>query len=156
MRLRGFEVSLAFELNGNSYIESASNSKDELKVKFLPRVIHFEVDAKTPERVIAFYEQVFGWKIEKWKGPREYWLITTGKKNEPGIDGGLSKRTENQPSTVNTIEVKSVDNFLKKIKKNGGKIIRPKMPIPKMGWLAYFMDPEGNTWGIMEPDRLAK
>lgn len=121
----------------------------------MPRVVHFEIDAAKPEMGIKFYEAVFGWKVEKWKGPIEYWLITTGKEGEPGIDGGLSKRTEDQPSTVNTIDVPSVDEFVKKIVSNGGKIVRPKMAIPGVGWMAYFKDPEGNVWGIMERDESA-
>jgi predicted enzyme related to lactoylglutathione lyase len=122
----------------------------------MPRVIHFEIDAKTPERAIKFYEKVFGWKIEKWKGPVDYWLVTTGKEREPGIDGGLSRRTEAEPSTVNTIDVPSVDEFAKKVKDNGGKIIRPKRAVPGVGWMAYFEDPEGNIWGIMQSDDSAK
>jgi len=122
----------------------------------MPRVVHFEIDAKKPEKAIAFYEKVFGWKIEKWKGPIDYWLIMTGKEKDPGIDGGLSKRTEAEPSTVNTIDVPSVDKYVKKIVESGGKIIRPKMAVPGVGWMAYFKDPEGNTWGIMESDESAR
>jgi len=122
----------------------------------MPRVVHFEIDAKKPEKAITFYEKVFGWKIEKWKGPVEYWLITTGKEKEPGIDGGLSKRTEAEPSTVNTIDVTSVDEYTKKVEENGGKIIRPKRAVPGVGWMAYFKDPEGNVWGIMESDESAR
>jgi len=80
----------------------------------------------------------------------------TGKEKEPGIDGGLSKRTEAEPSTVNTIDVPSVDKYVKKIVESGGKIIRPKMAVPGVGWMAYFKDPEGNTWGIMESDESAR
>jgi predicted enzyme related to lactoylglutathione lyase len=122
----------------------------------MPRVVHFEIDAKKPERAVEFYQKVFGWKIEKWEGPMDYWLIMTGKKGEPGIDGGLSRRTEAQPTTVNTIDVPSVDTYAKKIEGNGGKIIRPKQAVPGVGWLAYFKDPEGNTWGIMETDESAR
>ena len=100
----------------------------------MPRVVHFEIDAKKPDRAASFYEKVFDWKIEKWKGPIDYWLITTGNPKEPGIDGGLSKRTEDKPSTVNTIDVPSVDKFAKKILENGGKIVRPKMAVPG-SWL---------------------
>jgi predicted enzyme related to lactoylglutathione lyase len=57
----------------------------------LPRVVHFDINANKPEELAKFYEQVFNWKFEKWKGPMDYWLITTGE-NEPGIDGGLSRR----------------------------------------------------------------
>jgi predicted enzyme related to lactoylglutathione lyase len=122
----------------------------------MPRVVHFEIDARKPEKAITFYEKVFGWKIEKWKGPVEYWMIATGKEKEPGINGGLSKRTEAEPSTVNTIDVPSVDKYTKKVEENGGKIIRPKRAVPGVGWMAYFKDPEGNVWGIMESDESAR
>jgi predicted enzyme related to lactoylglutathione lyase len=107
---------------------------------------------------VKFYEKVFGWKIVKWEGPVEYWLITTGKENEPGIDGGLSKRTETEsnPSTVNTIDVSSVDEFADKVQKNGGKIVVPKHAVPGVGWLVYFKDTEGNMFGMMEADESAK
>jgi len=122
----------------------------------MPRVIHFEIDAKKPEKAIKFYEKVFGWKFEKWKGPIEYWLVMTGEEKEPGIDGGLSKRTEAEPSTVNTIDVSSVDEFTKKVQSNGGSIVRGKMAVPGVGWMAYFKDPEGNVWGMMERDETAQ
>jgi predicted enzyme related to lactoylglutathione lyase len=122
----------------------------------MPRVVHFEIDAKKPEKAVQFYEKVFGWKIEKWNGPVDYWLITTGEKKEQGIDGGLSKRTEAMPSTVNTIDVPSVDEYVKKVVKNGGSIIRPKGAVPGVGWLAYFKDPEGNVWGMMQNDPSAR
>lgn len=122
----------------------------------MPRVVHFEVEADKPERAIKFYEKVFGWKVEKWKGPIEYWLITTGERDEPGIDGGLSKRTEAESPTVNTIDVPSVDEYVKKVERNGGVIARPKMAVPGVGWMAYFKDPEGNLWGMMEEDASAE
>jgi predicted enzyme related to lactoylglutathione lyase len=122
----------------------------------MPRVVHFEIDAKKPERAVKFYEKVFGWKIKKWEGPVEYYLISTGKETEPGIDGGLSRRTESEPSTVNTIDVSSVDEFIKKVEANGGKIIRPKRAVIGVGYMAYFEDPEGNVFGIMESDESAK
>ena len=89
-------------------------------------------------------------------GPIEYWLITTGEKDEPGIDGGLSKRTDSEPSTVNTIDVPSVDQYIKKVESNGGSLVRLKMAVPGVGWMAYFKDPEGNMFGIMEEDTTAK
>ena len=122
----------------------------------MPRVIHFEIDAAKPERLVAFYEKTFGWKMEKREGPVDYWLITTGKDDQPGISGGLSKRTESQPTMVNTIGVPSVDEFAKKVEKNGGKIVVPKHAIPGVGYIAYFKDPEGNMFGMMQDDSSAK
>jgi len=122
----------------------------------MPRVIHFEISANKPERAIKFYEKVFGWKIVKWEGPMEYWLITTGRKDETGIDGGLGKRTEDEVSTVNTIDVPDIDKFIKKIEKHGGTVTTSKHAIPGVGWLAYFKDTEGNMFGMMQDDSKAK
>lgn len=118
-------------------------------MKELPRVIHFEIDAKKPERAIKFYEKVFDWKIEKWKGPIDYWLIMTGKEKEPGIDGGLAKRTEAGPSTVNTIDVPSVNEYVKKVESNGGSIIRPKtLSQALVGWPTsrILKETSGESW----------
>ncbi len=122
----------------------------------MPRVVHFEIGADDPERAVEFYKNVFGWQIQSWGGPQEYWLVTTGPQEEPGINGGLMRRMkENQP-VVNTISVSSVDDFLLKIKAAGGKALTPKMAIPGVGWMAYCMDTEGNQFGIMQNDRAAK
>ena len=92
----------------------------------MPRIIHFDLPADDPKRAIKFYEKVFGWKIKKWTGPIDYWLIMTGDEEEPGIDGVLSKREKPDGGVVNTLDVPSVDKFVEKVKKNGGKIVREK------------------------------
>ena len=79
----------------------------------------------------------------------------TGKEKEQDIDGGLAK-TKAEPSTVNTIDVPSVDQYIKKVESNGGSIIRPKTTVPGVCWMAYFKDPEGNIWGMMESDESAR
>jgi hypothetical protein len=116
--------------------------------------VHFEINAKKPEKLTKFYEQVFSWKFEKWEGPMDYWLIMTGE-DEPGIDGGLARR-QNGVSTVNTIGVSSIDEYVKKITENNGTIIVPKTAIPGVGWTAYFKDLEGNYFGLMEEDPSAQ
>jgi predicted enzyme related to lactoylglutathione lyase len=32
----------------------------------------------------------------------------------------------------------------------------PKMAVPGVGWLAYAKDTEGNIFGIMQPDTVAR
>jgi len=86
----------------------------------------------------------------------DYWLITTGKEGEPGIDGGLGRRTELGAKTVNTIDVSSVDEFVKRVVENGGTVVVAKHAVPGVGWLAYFKDPEGNVFGMMQSDESAK
>ena len=80
----------------------------------MPRVVHFELPVDDPDRAVKFYETVFGWKISKWEGPMDYWLVMTGEKGEPGIDGGLTLWKDVE-SMRNTIDVPSVDEFIRKI-----------------------------------------
>src|SRR5688500_10458823 len=99
----------------------------------MPRPVHFEIPTDNPERASEFYSNVFGWKINKWDGSQdgqEYWLCDTGDEGEPGIHGGIMRRSEQFPVGVNTIGVDSVDNFTEKITSGGGSVVAPKMPIP--------------------------
>ena len=121
----------------------------------MPRVVHFEFNADEPERAVKFYQKVFGWEIKKWEGPMEYWLVMTGEKEKPGIDGGIMRRMDHE-TTIVTIDVPSVDEFIKKIKQAGGKVIKPKEAIPGVGYFAYCADTEGNLFGIMQENREAK
>lgn len=121
----------------------------------MPRPVHFDISAEDPERVTKFYGEVFDWKFNKWDGPMDYWLISTGQNGEPGIDGGLSKRSEHSNGTMNTIGVSSIDDYVERITRAGGTITMPKMPIPGVGWFASAADPEGNYFGIMQPDPQA-
>ncbi len=117
------------------------------------RPVHFEIPAASPERAIAFYEKVFGWKFQKWEGPMEYWLISTG--DGPGIDGGLMPRRDPAQPCVNTINVANVDESLAAIESSGGICVVPKMPVPGVGWLAYCKDLDGHIFGIMQNDPQA-
>ena len=129
----------------------------------MPRVIHFEVHAENPERAVQFYQKVFGWQFSKWEGPADYWLITTGPNDKPGINGGLMRRHGPGPvemqavnSYVCTVDSTSVDETVKSALANGGTLAHPKMPIPGVGWLANVKDTEGNIVGIMQSDPAAK
>lgn len=138
-------------------------------------VVHFEVHAEKPERAIKFYKDIFGWEIKEWvfpDGKTKYWMVMTKDKNEgsemkgkygQGIDGGLVPRMGKAPTLgqpvnayVCTMEVPSVDDYSKKILDHGGVVALPKMPIPGVGWLAYFIDTEGNIFGLMQNDPNAK
>ena len=122
----------------------------------MPKVVHFELNVKDVDKTIKFYEKVFDWKIEKWDGPVDYWLIMTGDENAPGIGGGLGFEEEGFPKVVNTIDVEDINEVVKKIQENGGEIIRPKHAVPGVGWLAYFKDTEGIVTGVMQDDPNAK
>ena len=114
----------------------------------MPRVIHFEIPAEDPEKITKFYSDVFGWKISQWE-QTPYWLVDTKNKEEPGIGGAIYKK-DWMTTTVNTISVEDVDEYLEKIKKAGGKVVREPMDIPKIGRHAVAADPEGTLFGILK------
>ena len=129
----------------------------------MSRVVHFEIHAENPERAMAFYQGVFGWKFQKWDGPMDYWLITTGSDTERGINGGMIRRRGPGPvemqavnAYVCTIGVTAIDESVTKALAAGAVLALPKMPIPGIGWLAYVKDTEGNILGVMQPDPQAK
>ena len=126
----------------------------------MPRVVHFEIHADDPQRAVNFYQGVFGWDIKKWEGPEDYWLVTTGKAPEPGIDGAILQRKgpingDSVIAYVCTVDVPSVDDAIAKITSHGGTIVLPKMPVPGVGWLVYAKDTEGNIFGSLQSDHNA-
>lgn len=122
------------------------------------RVVHFEIQADEPERAVKFYKDVFGWTIEKWPGlGYDYWMVMTAEKDskEPGIHGGLLKRPTplakemcGSNAFVCTIQVDDYDATAEKILAAGGKNAMPKFEIAGMAWQGYFIDTEGNTFGV--------
>lgn len=119
----------------------------------MPRVVHFEINADNPARAVKFYQDVFGWDINKWGGEQPYWLATTGQEDEAGINGAITPRMDGN-STVNTIGVDSIDEALEKVPAAGGKVITEKMEIPDVGTFAYCVDTEGNTFGVIQPSPM--
>lgn len=122
----------------------------------MPRVIHFEIPADDPERAVQFYQKVFGWKVEKWVGPVDYWLATTGEDKEPGINGAITEKGDYVTATTNTIDVTSYEEAAKRIVETGGKVLTPKTAVPGVGYMSYCKDTEGNVFGIMQSDPNAK
>jgi hypothetical protein len=121
----------------------------------MPRIVHFEIPADDTGRAVDFYQKVFDWKIEKWDGPVDYWLVTTGEEDEPGINGAITERA-NLGVTVNTIDIPSLDESIAKVEAAGGKVVLSKVSVPGVGYMAYCSDSEGNVFGMMESDESAE
>ncbi|HEV3091175.1 MAG TPA: VOC family protein [Candidatus Cybelea sp.] len=123
----------------------------------MPRVVHFEIHSADPQAAANFYSSIFGWKIAKWDGPFDYWLVSTGEEG-PGIDGGIVPRRGGPPlrdaaanAFVCTIGVASLDETIAAIEANGGTVVVEKYEIPGLGLLAYFNDRDGNIFGVIQP-----
>jgi predicted enzyme related to lactoylglutathione lyase len=54
------------------------------------------------------------------------------------------------------MEVSDIDAATEAILSRGGKVALPKFAVPGVCWQAYFIDPDGNTFGVFQPDSRAK
>jgi len=116
------------------------------------RFIHFELATDDLEKTAAFYRDVFGWQIQKWEGPIEYWLVTTGDESTLGINGGLMQTGGEFRGTINTIGVADIDDAIAKVKAHGGEIVLEKDAVPGVGYQAYFKDNSGIVVGLHQED----
>jgi uncharacterized protein len=120
--------------------------------------IFFEIQADDVWRAAKFYQTVFGWKLSPNPGaPIEYLDIETD-----GSRGGLLKRPAKIPppehgtnAYVCSMEVGNFDVTASMILSSGGQIALEKFPIPGRCWQGYFIDTEGNTFGIFQVDEHA-
>ena len=128
----------------------------------MARVVHFEIQADDVERAKAFYAAVFGWEFQDYGEftGSTYWGIVTGPDEEPGINGGLLRRPvpvggAGANAFVCTMAVDDYDAVEIRILTNGGQVALPKTALTGMAWQGYYLDTEGNVFGIHQPDPAA-
>jgi len=75
------------------------------------------------------------------------------------LEGGLLQRPAPKPPAqsgsnafVCSFEVDSFDDAERKVLGRGGIVALPKFAVPGRCWQGYFVDSEGNTFGIFEVD----
>ena len=137
-------------------------------------VVHFEMGYNDKERMVKFYETVFGWKGQDM-GPEmgNYVVAQTtatddnGMVQTPGnINGGFYKKEgplSQAPSVV--ISVDDIKASIEEVKKNGGEILgamdekgnksMEPMMIPGVGLWISFKDTEGNRVSLLQPNARA-
>jgi predicted enzyme related to lactoylglutathione lyase len=138
-------------------------------------VVHFEMGYEDKERMCTFYENAFGWKLQRM-GPDmgDYVVAQTAETDEKGmiqmpgaINGGFYKKTDNPlshaPSVV--IAVDDIRGAMKKAEEAGGKILgsmnqsgehtNEPQEIPGVGLWVSMMDTENNRFSILQPNQRA-
>lgn len=123
----------------------------------MDKVVHFEIPYDDSERAKKFYAHVFGWKINSVP-EMKYDIVHTVEVDEKqmpkesgAINGGMYKRDEKSAQyPVIVIDVKDVDEAVKKSEKAGGKLFRKKVSVGNMGLYAQIKDTEGNIIGIWQ------
>jgi predicted enzyme related to lactoylglutathione lyase len=119
-------------------------------------IVWFEIPAENVERAKKFYGTLFGWKIEKFPGPTDYWHIDTGGADASPDGGLLPRQHPEQIGITSYISVASVDESAAKVEKLGGKICLPKTAVPQMGYFVICQDTENNTFALWEKNDSAK
>ena len=127
-------------------------------------VVHFEIHATEPQRLIDFYTELFGWTFTQF-GDMPYWAIDTGEgaigMETPGrgINGGLTQRLGPAPEVGAPVNgnnfvvgvESSVDELFQKGLALGGTQALPLEDMQGIGRVGYLLDPDGNVFGLISP-----
>ena len=127
-------------------------------------VVHFELHASEPQRLIDFYSGLLGWSFTQF-GDMPYWSIDTGEGaigpggSGRGINGGLTQRQGPAPQTgapVNGCDIVvgvdgSIDDLYGKGLSLGGTEAVPLADMAGIGRVGYLLDPDGNVFGLISP-----
>ena len=129
-------------------------------------VVHFEIHASEPQKLIDYYSRLLGWRFESYGGDQPYWVIDTGEgaignavgEKGLGINGGLALRQGRRPEVgapVNgcniVVGVEDVDGLMRRGVELGGTEALPATDWPGIGRGGYLIDPDGNIFGLISP-----
>ena len=110
----------------------------------------FEIPVKNYDRAKQFYTTVMSTKITDNHMPEQnvkYGMFTHDEDNN-GVGGALVEAEGQNPTTQGcTVYLNGGDNLdtpLSKVETSGGKVLMPKTDIGVHGFIAQFLDTEGN------------
>lgn len=102
-------------------------------------VVHWEIEARDPERQRAFYAALFNWDI----GDGPIMQIAPGLGGpEPGPAGHVRQSDKSGVSLY--VQVRDLRDSLVKTSELGGTVVSEPFDIPGGPTLAAITDPEGN------------
>lgn len=124
------------------------------------KVNWFEIPVANIERAVKFYSEVFQQEMKVFEADetRSLALMPPGAGVADNIEplGSLLQTANFEPGETGTIvyfdPVDSLEVMLKRVEAAGGKVTFPKFRIGH-GYLATFLDSEGNTVGLLEWDK---
>jgi predicted enzyme related to lactoylglutathione lyase len=130
-------------------------------------VVHFEIHATDPQRLIDYYSELLGWSFQSFGNEEQpYWVIDTGEgsignaaaKAGLGINGGLTQRQGPRPEVGASpngcnivVGVEDVDALMRRGIELGGTEALPATDWPGIGRGGYLLDPDNNIFGLISP-----
>jgi len=105
-------------------------------------VIHFEIGGKDAAKTQKWYSDLFGWEVDA-NNPMNYGVVPAP---EGAIGGGVYG--DDNPAVRFYVDVKDLNETLKKAGELGGKTLQEPMDVPGGPTFAQFSDPAGNVIGL--------
>jgi predicted enzyme related to lactoylglutathione lyase len=123
------------------------------------KLTHFAIHIDDMERAKKFYDEVFAWGFNAY-GQADFLQIKAGKSENAALIGAMQSRKYSPvPGNIVgfecTIGVENIDATIGKVVSSGGQILMPKTEIPYVGWIAKFLDTEGNLVCAMQYKQAA-
>lgn len=125
-------------------------------------VIHFEIMSKDPDALSAFYRDAFGWDMDSGTYPGggagavKYIVARPTGEELPsgyGINGGIGAAPDGYAGHVTFyIRVDDVEEALQAVEARGGKRMMGPEKVPNGPIVGLFIDPQGHTIGLVDPD----
>ena len=124
------------------------------------KLTHFAIHIDDIARARNFYEGIFDWGFHSY-GPSDFLQIKADKTENSELIGALQARRyslvpEKLIGWECTIGVENLDHIVERIKNRGGQILMHKTAIANVGWIAKFLDTEGNLICAMQYDDDAR
>ena len=110
-------------------------------------VVHFEIGGPDDAPLIAFYGELFGWKLQPFGGGG-YTLIDTN--GGGGINGGIGKSQTGEPWSTFYVEAADLQAVLDKAESLGAMTVMPVTDFGGAVVIAMFNDPDGLLVGIVK------
>lgn len=110
----------------------------------------FEIAVSDLDRAQRFYETVFGINMEAMDFPGMQMRAFPGDGMNGKVGGALVKSEQHTPSATGAVIYLNANpdlsEALGRVEKAGGQVMVPKTQIsPEIGYMAFFMDTEGNA-----------
>jgi len=111
----------------------------------------FDIPVRDIERAGTFYSAVLGVELTHLEAPPSY-VMKWFPSDQPGGGGGLIQGGGRVPSGDGTVVYfnagPDLDTVLERVEPAGGTVLMPKTGTAESGFVAFFLDTEGNRVGL--------
>jgi predicted enzyme related to lactoylglutathione lyase len=117
-------------------------------------IVHIELPSTDLAKSKAFYEALFGWKVQI-DTVMNYASFETGGE----LGGGFmkwDKITKDKEATCAYVLVDNAEEMGQKATALGGCVVVPKTAVGDMGWFVTICDPNGAAIGLWESTKKAE